>query len=427
MQTRLLSRWSWVAAALVTLAGAQEAEAQNCQLDSDCASGYRCAVSTGVSCSPCAVARDAGPFVFGDAGFVSPWDPSCDGGCTPYEWRYCTRANCSSNADCPTDMRCHTESYFECSSAGCKPGFDCPEDAGPTCTERTQSLCTERYNLPCGQEGECGEGFDCNLDPYTTCWSSGGVVPDADGGLVFVDGGSGCETITPDAGYCNLLELPCQSDWECPEGLSCQTTYSYPPCTFLPRDPGTVAFDAGVAVPGKDDAGIGYFCPPPEARSVCRPQRWAVDGGAVIGGGFGGLFGGGLTGGFGGLVGGTFAGGVTAGGGFAGGTLGGSDAGAVTVTDAATAPATFGGALSGAAGGGGAGGAGSSDAGVDDEDDQQEEDGSGSSQRGWRKLLRALLGAGGGCSLAGEPVDSNLVWLSVLTGLLVLRTRRRRS
>ncbi len=424
MQTRLLLRWSWVATFVATLWGAHEVEAQNCQVDSDCASGYRCAVSSGVSCSPCAASRDAGPFVIGDAGIVLPWDPSCDGGCTPYEWRYCTRASCGTNADCPADMRCHAESYFEC-SAGCKPGFDCPEDAGSTCTERTQSLCTERYNLPCGNDGVCGEGFDCNLDPYQSCWGSGGVVPGPDGGLVFIDGGSGCETITPDAGYCNLVELPCQSDSECPDGLSCQTAYSYPPCMFFPRDAGTIAFDGGVALPDKDDGGIGYYCPPPEARSVCQPQRWAVDGGGVTGGGFGGLFGGGLTGGFGGLVGGTIAGGVLAGGGFAGGTIGGSDpdAGAVIIADAGTAPPTFGGALSGAAGGGGTGGAGSSDAGVDDEDDEH---GNGA-KRGWRKLLRALFGGGGGCSLAGEPVEGNLAWLSLLSGLLVLRTRRRRS
>lgn len=405
---------------------ARATQAQSCSDDSNCGAGYRCATQTGISCGRCPFpGSDAGPSASGDGGIL--WDPfGCDAGCTPYEYSYCTRKNCSQDSDCPSDMRCTAETYTSCDPAACKPGFDCPPDAGYSCTQHTQRTCTERANLPCGADGDCGEGYDCNRDPYTSCWGGGGVVYEPDGGVTFVETDGGCVTETPDAGWCNLLELPCASDSECPNSLSCQDSYAYPPCVFGPGDGGTVAFDAGVA-PDKGDGGIlgpaDYYCPPPVARRVCQPERWAVDAGSG-----GGIFGGGIFGG------GTFGGGTIAGLGGLGGTIGGvlgglggsgADAGVVIVADAGTStpPGAPGGTGTAGGGAGGTGGSsGSSDAGADD-DGEGEGHGHGH-HRGLRSLLRGLLGSGG-CAVGGEQAEGNLAWFALLSGLLVLRTRRR--
>jgi hypothetical protein len=402
------------ASALSWLSLASDAAAQECQADSDCNAGYHCATNTGTVCSSCpgypfpgypysdAGARDSGAVWAADAGAATdsgiawPWFPEpfgdaggCDAGCSTYEYRYCAPATCASDADCPAHMACHTETWLQCSSPACRPGLDCDKDAGSNCSEQTQTTCRERYSLPCQLDPECGEGFECNKDPYTICWGSGGVIPNADGGFTVVDGGTGCTTETPDAGYCNLLELPCESSADCPAGLSCQTNYNYPPCTWWPGDGGFDVADSGFPVlPGKADAGFGgyYECPPPVLSQVCRPESWG--GGGSTGGSTGGL----------------------------GGT-GAYDAGVPSVADAGTtAPGSTGGGL---AGGGIGGAGGSQDAGEEDEDDQ----GPGRPRLG--SILRHLFGKGG-CSLGAQPADGNLAWFALMSGLLVLRARRRR-
>jgi hypothetical protein len=417
--------------AIPLLLSARAAQAQSCQDDSNCGAGYRCASQTGISCGRCPVfGSDAGAAAFADGG-LNPYD--CDAGCTTFEWRYCARKSCEQDSDCPSDMRCNAVTYTSCEDAPCKPGVDCAPDASVTCSEHTERTCTERYNIPCGVDEECGEGFDCNRDPYTSCWGSGGGSYDGDGGFIAWESDGGCTTETPEAGWCNLLELPCASDSECPSGLSCQDSYSSPPCVFGPRDAGAIVWDGGAPLPDeKSDAGIllpgDYYCPPPVARRVCQPERWAVDGGSggLLGGGLiagGGLVGGGTIGGLGGLGGAEL-------GGLGGGLVGGGplDAGVVEVDSGTSAPPTGtpggSGALGGAAGGGtGGGSSGSADAGSDDDGDEDEH-GHGHHHGGWRSLLRGLFGAGG-CSLGGEPAQGNLAWFALMSGLLVLRTRRR--
>lgn len=413
----LLARGSFLAAALAVplFSDVSDARAQDCQVDSDCGGGYRCATMESTVCNACpppdgwgrdgGVPSGDGGVPSGDGGFL-PWPPfECDAGCTPYTYRYCTRANCAADSDCPDDMVCHTDTWSEC-TFGCKPDSDnCEADGGFSCSDHTESTCNERYNLPCADDTSCGAGFDCNRNPYTFCTGGGGIVF-GDGGFTILDGGSNCTTETPEAGYCNLLELPCDTTADCPAALTCQPTYEYPPCVVYPSDGG--ASDGGVTR-SLDGGFVNYECPPPVTKNVCRPERW----------------------GGGGLIGGTF-GGTLSGGSFGGGLIGGGDPG-----QDAGAP-TGNGALGGLAGGttagtvGGFGGGGSSDAGSaspgqsdgDDDGDSEEGQHGGHHGHGWHKGLRGWFGSGG-CSLGGETADGNLAWFALLSGLLVLRTRRR--
>jgi hypothetical protein len=428
------SRWTWLIMPL-TLLGATRASAQECQADSECGAGYRCAVSPGYDCSSCvtpggdAGMRDAGTLplptpgptpptadagsavVAVDAGWDgswgsdaslewdSGWDANwCIPTCVPVDYHYCEPAPCTSDSDCPASMACYAQSYTTCDpEVACDPSVGCDKDAGYTCTEHTRSTCTERYNIPCRTDPECGPGFECNREPQTTCSGGGGVTPGADGGWIFVDASMTCTTEVPDTGWCSLVTLPCAADTECPTGLTCQAQYEYPPCTWPGQDAGTM--------PSKDLDG-GYFCPPPVLTHVCRPESW---GGGFVGG---------------------------PGGGFMGGPGGGYpeyDAG--SGTDASAPPTSGGGSPGGGGGvvgGGLGGGGGTGDAGTssgptpgeDDEDEGDDEgDDHGHPSHGLlRGILKQLFGKGGGCSVAGEA-QGNLGWLSLL-GLFLMRRRR---
>lgn len=423
---------AWLTGALAltgALTGASRASAQECGVET-CQPGYVCAVSQGMSCSGCgptwpsdAGARDAGSVPLPPPGKEDPDAGGCEVICVPTEYQYCAPAPCSANADCPANMVCHTENYTECSGGACKPGLDCGADGGGyTCTEHTRSTCAERHNVPCREDEDCGPGFDCNRDPYTTCSGGGGIEPGADGGWVFVDAGTECTTVTPELGWCSLQQLPCESDSECPDTFSCQPQFNYPPCrpaedaSVVPTaDAGSAtAVDGGISFPAEPDKDGGWMpwtpweCPPPVVEHVCRPESW----------------GGGFTGGF---------GGGTGGGGYP------DDAGASA--DAGTPPGapgggTFGGggAYAGGTGGGSVGGTGSVDAGSsqgpgggdegeEDDDDHGHGHGHGSLLH---KLLKRLLGSSG-CSVAGETPHGNLAWLSALSLFLVARVRRRRG
>lgn len=398
-----------LAAALPLLLAAREAAAQDCQNDADCGAGARCAVGTSVSCWGCGTTTPGGPGEH-DSGVSVPSgvDGGCaNSGCTTTEYHYCTAAFCNTDADCPSSMVCHTETWQDCTGYPCKPGGDCAsDDAGFSCTDHTQSTCSERYNLPCRADADCGEGFECNRSPTTTCSGGGGVVPNADGGYTIIDAGSSCTTEQPETGYCNLLTLPCATDTECPTGLSCQTISSYPPCTIYPQDASTVPADAAV-IPGKAEGDTYYYdCPPPEQSMVCRPERWA--GGSV----------GGTTGG----LGGTF-----------GGSGGATDAGVDTPPGDPTSPGAIGGgtlgggAFGGATAGGAGGGVGGSavDAGTgqgpgDSDDDEHGHHHGG----GLRSVLRHLFGSGG-CSVGATQAEGNLAWLTLLSVFLVWRRPRR--
>jgi hypothetical protein len=412
----------------LTLFGAARANAQQCETNFECGAGYRCAVSQGYDCSGCVPpsadagmrdagtlplptpgptpTADAGSAVLADAGseggwssdaslgWDSGWDPGwCTPSCVPVDYHYCEPAPCTSDSDCPASMACYAQSYTTCEpDVACDPNVGCEKDAGYTCTEHTKSTCTERYNIPCVADPDCGPGFECNRQPYTSC-SGGSGRPDADGGWIFVDASVTCTTEVPETGWCSLVTLPCVADTECPTGLTCQAQYEYPPCTWPGQDAG--------AQPTKDFDG-GYSCPTPVLTHVCRPESWG--GGAADDAGAGGSIGGSGPGGSYDAGPSSDAGAPTSGGG--GGTVGGSIGGlggGGTTHDSGVVPAPGGGD-------------------DEDEDNDEDEDHGGHSHHGLLQgILRHLFGKGG-CSVGGEA-QGNLGWLSVL-GLFLMRRRR---
>jgi MYXO-CTERM domain-containing protein len=389
--------------------GVERAFAEACAND-ECGPGYVCESHTGTSCYSSCYADagfDAGVGSARDAGVGSaPLPPlptpgtSVDGGkplpvdggldscwanpiCEPYEYHYCNAAPCTADSDCPSSMVCHADSWWECSSSGCKPGGDCDADAGESvdggsssCTEHSENRCTPRINLPCQADADCGEGYECAESRWYGCSGGGAVSTDADGGFVFADAGSVCQWYT--STYCKVLDVPCESDSECANGLRCQPHYEYSQCdadASVGADGGWPACEpvltGNTCQYWYDDAGVGY-----DDAGVPPPSGGGTVGGGSVGGSTGG---------------GAFQGG--------GGGPGGAIGGGTPAQDAGTS--------------------GSADAGASGEEDEGGQHGGGFLKR----LLHHLFGQGG-CSVPGNAAQGNLGWLSLL-GLGLLARRRR--
>jgi len=293
------------------------AAAQNCSSDADCGEGYRCETHEYESCS--------GGGMCDPAGECTAEEPVCE----TVEYSTCSPAPCASDGDCPDRMACHQQSYWVCDggmaggaggSAGapagsCRPDGSC-EDPGsfptPTCwQEPGESFCTPRYQLPCEVGSDCGGGFDCIESIYWVCTGMGSAgsgaggspgsetpPPDRDptppvgsGGSSAPSAGAGgsagfggdyeCHEERSGQFYCQLQDLPCSADADCPDGLECADQYSYPPCV------GTAGTGGGVgsagAAGGSDDGmtmvpvggwGGSYECPPPIVEQRCMPPEW---------------------------------------------------------------------------------------------------------------------------------------------------------
>jgi Cys-rich repeat protein len=287
-------------------------------------------------------------------------------------------------------MRCHTERWQECSGwAGptCARGEVC--DAGPapepTCTEHTRSACAERYNLPCEADADCGSGFECTESVSTSCSGGGSVRPDGDGGYIVETFPAECTSEPTGEYYCKLLDLPCATDAECPEGFSCEAYFTTPPCA----GGGSSLGGTGAGTPAVVDCGT-----PPAPTFACKPSRYSGGGGVVGGGGTGG--------------------------GSSGDPNGSADAGVQGPGSGAVGGV-------GGAGGGAAGGTGTRDAGASPPDDgEAEEDGHGHGSRRLGRLLRRLFGPGG-CSLTGAVPAGDLSWLALASLLAGVALRRRRA
>jgi MYXO-CTERM domain-containing protein len=219
-------------------------------------------------------------------------------------------------------MVCYAPTYQECSGGGmggapaCDAGGGCDApkeiDAGTfECHDVTgESTCTPRYQLPCHVAADCGAGFACEEQRYTVCSTTAGsgmggaggkedpgVMTPVDAGVVGADGGSysyECHEEASGSFYCRLLELPCDSDADCGEGLECQRNpYDYD-CG------GGAAADAGIATgvggtpatmaaagssaenpmdPKAVDVGVGGCVDDGAPAQVCAPHDYDSGGG----------------------------------------------------------------------------------------------------------------------------------------------------
>jgi len=419
-----------VAAAAAAASSPVIAAAQDCTADADCGAGYRCQTNSYESCG----------------GAITC---SSDGGCTEapgecetvaYSW--CTNATCKDDADCPSSMACRAQTTWQCdggaagggsgsvgaggaagsslpvASAGseCPLGEMCrpPDPIMSSCVEvPADSLCIPRYQLPCTQASDCGGGFDCLQAANWEC--SGGLGAETDAGVESGDmttapssGGSGgaagapsgmdadggvaeppdeCHAVPSTDFYCQLQDLPCSADDECPEGLKCQDRYFWTCNGSGTGGAGSAGMGASgapapVAVAMDADAGVsdGSDCTT-QTQQRCMPPDY---GGSASGDNSGGSMGGG----------------------------GYADAGVAEPPAAAGSGSTGNsGPGAGGAGGGPATGGGDSHGESDDDHDHGH-------HLGWLKL---------GCS-AGGPIGADPSgWLALGMVTLLLRRRARRS
>jgi len=158
--------------------------------------------------------------------------------------------------------------------APCPPGQTCPAvmPPPPTCAE-SKRMCTPRYLLPCEQASDCGAGFACKPNQVCTCSASAGSAtppvpmtmtpaptpapapaadagtapskgdPDApvsspaqDAGMAVSSPTTSCECHDSEDKHCDLLEMLCNVDADCPATFHCvpSPTKSAPACTRVP-------------------------------------------------------------------------------------------------------------------------------------------------------------------------------------------------
>ena len=239
-------RFGWLWAAWAALAGATAlltanvASAQDCKADADCGDGYAC--KTGLrggqlprqAVSGRRRARSATiPVDAGTMETVSIAKPSRAAKTATVGTRWCVTAE-----------------VHECSGGGAvarvlQGGRRVPRlNRSPVDTGRLHGLgkqCMERWAVPCKQDADCGPGFDCKEVIEMAC-SGGGVAPSAGGGARL---GAGCRRrlsrpaasaardvhIEPRGMFaCELKDLPCDTDDDCPSGLECTDNYAGVAC-----------------------------------------------------------------------------------------------------------------------------------------------------------------------------------------------------
>jgi len=211
------------------------AAAQECGADNPCPEGFTCETGmTDVACPAIACAEG-----------TDCMQPDC-GPSEPYS--YCTPKTCDPDGaadQCGANMVCFSYESGMCSgSAGaapaCPDGADCPmtdpavEPMPAECTTTVESYCTYKYQLPCAEAVDCGEGFDCVAYEITTC--SGGTA--MGGGTEPSSGDAApapapaeqmptepvveeCTTELSTEKYCQVIDVTCETDAECAEGWTC--------------------------------------------------------------------------------------------------------------------------------------------------------------------------------------------------------------
>jgi len=290
------------ALALISVPSAALAQDATCETDTDCEHGYTCE-AVGGGCPAVDFACEPG------SECTPPPEPECETvlGCVPAR-------DCEADSDCATGWKCATEQYSECTDSGgaaeptCAPGEECvkPEpdpSAVPDCETKEVSFCAPPWALPCVEAADCGAGFECvELISMSCSGSSGGgsageptpsdnpapddgssgFAPPAEGDPVPPDEGMPPECTSEPSGefYCQLVETTCETDADCAAGLTCQEQYGdsvscggATPQPDLPEDgngSGGAAGSGGGDDPDQDRA-VPPDCVAPEPTFACAP------------------------------------------------------------------------------------------------------------------------------------------------------------
>ena len=275
-----------VAGALAVVA--LPASAQECVSDQDCPANYACEVVGEMGCLyACAPGEECAP----------------PAGCASQEIRGCVPQPCTSDEQCEDGMVCFSETRELCTRPTepyCPPGSDCPMPAPAPCETVTESACVPRYEVPCQQDADCGEGFACV--EAMECWcmgsgdtgASGGEEVPVDPDTAESDGaeppsGSGEDEPAPDPEreitvdrdeqcgcdpsgkyYCEAQEVECASETDCPEGWTCEADPWQAVSCSVPEGGGD-----GECIP--DPVEVSSICLPPFNDLGGVGRGWAAE------------------------------------------------------------------------------------------------------------------------------------------------------
>ncbi len=208
--------------------------------DDVCPAGYTCELTTYDTC-------------FGGCAPSLPGEPAeCqEAECETVSYESCHRAACETDEDCGDEMKCHSfvSISVPAAPAPCPPGVECdPIEPAPPPEPVEYKQCTPRSELPCEVNTDCGEGYDCVPAVSCTCGSTptptpspGQPAPDAPPGALVAPppgelplppdegSGGGSDPSPPDdctcepsgTNYCQMQQLDCETDSDCPTDWSC--------------------------------------------------------------------------------------------------------------------------------------------------------------------------------------------------------------
>lgn len=307
MKSRTRSLFSAAILLAVPAVSASAFAEDECATDSDCPAGYACEEMGWGACPGMPPCPD---------GEECPEPPPCEEGS---EW-VCVPApvECATDSDCPDDLGCVTFRWEECSGGGARPtepsdagGSEDTPDAGSsgsdedgssdpddgeewTCETVEQSYCAPAWVGACEVDADCGEGFSCVQAEICSCSGGGSTdvppVPGEDSGGSS-GGGTPGDAGTPEAPegdegrdfdddcscepsgefYCQVQEIECGDDADCPGGWTCEDF----------GDIVVTCADHGSGEPECEEEVV-------ESASYCAPPGWDAWGGAAAGadGGF---------------------------------------------------------------------------------------------------------------------------------------------
>jgi MYXO-CTERM domain-containing protein len=235
--------------------------------------------------------------------YVDDWcsgvsNEECDenGDCTTYDeepvcetevYKECSTLHgmdCETDADCGDELVCVEFTAEWCSGGGdvvCDESGDCTViEEEIECGSEVFKECMYQYEAPCEADADCGEGFSCVPEEICTCIGGDDMV-DTDGDGTS-DGTAGvapkdpavdedepmpvgdsdaidCSCEPTGTNRCELQEIDCEDDADCPAGMICAVPHDTVPCVV-------------------DDDG-NMDCPDvePTSQGQCSPEGWYGD------------------------------------------------------------------------------------------------------------------------------------------------------